>query len=162
MKKLYFLAAIAFVFTSCDFILKDRKNDGSEVKSDTVVAVGNDKDAQGCVTSAGYRWSDLKAECVRVYDVGYRLNSINELEEDGSMYSAFVLFENDGDRAELFLPDGSKSVMLKRESKDGAYVNKQWQLTPGKGYKLSKNGTVLYEGAPTVEKMVTGSDNPEN
>ncbi|MGV3459124.1 MAG: hypothetical protein ACO1N9_01590 [Flavobacterium sp.] len=162
MKKLYFLAAFCFCLASCDFILKDRKDDDSEIKADTVVAVGNDKDAQGCVTSAGYRWSDLKGECVRVYDVGYRLNSIDELEEDGSMYSAFVLFENDGDRAELFLPDGSKSVMLKREAKDKPYINNRWQLTPGKGYSLSKSGTIVYRGAPTVEKMVTGSDNPEN
>lgn len=162
MKKLYLLAVLAVGFVSCDYILKDRDDSNGEVKTDTVVAVGNDKDAQGCVTSAGYRWSDLKRECVRVYDVGYRLNSIDELEEDGSMYSAFVLFEDEGDRAELFLPDGSKSIMLKREGKDKPYVNNRWQLTPGKGYRLSKSGTVLYTGAPTVEKLVTGSDNPEN
>lgn len=162
MRKLYLLAAFVLVLTSCDFILKDRKDSDGEVKTDTIVAVGNDKDAQGCVTSAGYRWSDLKGECVRVYDVGYRLNSIEELEEDGSMYSAFVLFEDEGDRAELFLPDGSKSIMLKRETKDGPYINNRWQLTPGRGYRLSKSGTVIYAGAPTIEKPVTGSDNPEN
>lgn len=162
MKKLYLFAAFILVLTSCDFILKDRKDNSSEVKADTIVAVGNDKDAQGCVTSAGYRWSELRNECVRVYDVGYRLNSIDELEEDGSMYSAFVLFEDEGDRAELFLPDGSKSIMLKRDAKDAPYKNSRWQLTPGKGYRLSKSGAVLYAGAPTVEKLVTGTDNPEN
>lgn len=163
MKKLVLLFALGTLLLSCDFILKDRKNNEVEVNPDQKVVIGNDKDAQGCVASAGYRWSELNKECIRVFEEGYRLNSIDELKGESTFKSAFVVFEKeDGDKAELFLPDGSKSIMLTREKKDGPYKNKEWSLQLQKGYSLTKNGEILYAGAAIEENQITGDDREES
>lgn len=163
MKKLVLLSALCMILFSCDFIFKDRKNSEVEVNPDAKVVLGNDKDAQGCVASAGYRWSDLFKECIRVFEEGYRLNSIDELAGESTSKSAFVVFEKeDGDKAELFLPDGSKSIMLTRESKVGAFKNKEWSLQLKNGYSLKKNGELLFAGATIKEDQITGDDREEN
>lgn len=162
MKKLLVLAACTLFLTSCDFMLKKRDDDNREVKAEQKVVLGNDKDDNGCVTSAGYRWSLLKKECTRVSEEGYRLNSINELKEENSLQSAFVIFEKDGDRAELFLPEEkSPSIMLEREKEGKPYTGKGWTLQQSKGYTLSKNGQIYYAAAAIEENRVIGSDQPE-
>lgn len=163
MKKLFVFAACTLFLTSCDFMLKKRDDDtGKEVKAEQKVVLGNDKDDNGCVTSAGYRWSLLKKECTRVLEEGYRLNSINELKEENSLQSAFVIFEKDGDRAELFLPEEkSPSIMLEREKDGKPYTGKGWTLQQTKGYTLSKNGQIYYAAAAIEENRVIGSDQPE-
>ncbi|RWX01556.1 hypothetical protein [Flavobacterium cerinum] len=163
MKKLVLLSALSIFMFSCDFILKDRKNTEVEVNPNEKVVLGNDKDAQGCVASAGYRWSDLFKECIRVFEEGYRLNSIDELAGESTSKSAFVVFEKeDGDRAELFLPDGSKSIILTRDTKNGAFKNKEWSLQLKSGYSLKKNGELLFAGATIKEDQITGDDKEES
>ncbi len=161
MKKLFLLAACLLVVSSCDFMLKKR-DESTEVKTEQKVVLGNDKDDNGCVTSAGYRWSLLNKECTRVSEEGYRLNSINELKEENSLQSAFVIFENDGDRAELFLPEEkSPSIMLEREKEGTPYTGNGWILQKAKGYTLSKDGQIYYAAAAIEENRVIGSDQPE-
>ena len=163
MKKLFLLLTFVTAFTSCDFILKDRSKDKkTEVKPEEKVVLGMDKDDKGCVTSAGYKWSEIRKECVRVSEEGYRLNQIQELEEEDASASAFVLFEKDGDRAELYLPDAPKAIMLKQSVKNGAYKNKEYSLQSKTGYTLKKNGTVIYAGAAVQENQVTGDDSAES
>src|SRR5690606_17167292 len=96
---------------SCEFILKEPKDD-SEVKPEAKVSLGTDKDENGCVTSAGYKWSAIRKECIRVFDEGYRLNNISQLKEEGTRFSAFVIFSVDNNKAEIFLPESPKSITL--------------------------------------------------
>ena len=35
--------------------------------------VGGDRDAHGCIGSAGYTYSAVRTECVRLWEVGVRL-----------------------------------------------------------------------------------------
>mgnify|MGYP000985828540 CR=1 FL=1 len=144
---------------SCDMILKKRDSEG-EVKPETKVSLGTDKDENGCVTSAGYKWSVLRKECIRVFDQGYRLNAIAELKEDGTSFSAFVVFSEDKKEAELFLPNSNESVMLEMES-EGIYKKGEWYLDVIKDYTLQKSGVVQYAGAQIEENKITGSDIPE-
>ena len=51
--------------------------------------VGNDQDAHGCRASAGYQWSPLLGQCVRLFEQAVRLQSL-EATETGSA-SAHVL-----------------------------------------------------------------------
>lgn len=162
MKKLIFLSALALSLFSCDQILKDRKDDDVEVNANKNVVLGTDKDADGCVTSAGYRWSLLKNECIRVFEEGYRLNSIDELKGESITKSAFVIFEENGDKAELFLPDGSKSIMLTREKQGAPYKDNHWTLELQNKYSLKKDGQLLYAGAEILEGQITGDDREEN
>ena len=162
MKKTVLLLAMGTLLFSCDFMFKDRKDSNKEVKTDTKVVVGTDKDAHGCVASAGYRWSQLRNQCIRVFEEGYRLNTIEQLEGENISNSAFVVFEEEGgSRAELFLPDGSKPVMLNKE-KDGVYKNSVWSLHAKNGYQLRKKGQTVYAGAIINEAQVIGDDNAES
>lgn len=161
MKKLFLIAVlIPFIF-SCDFILKDTDAEGKQNKIEKKVVLGNDKDANGCVTSAGYKWSLLKSECVRVFEEGYRLNPIEELKTDGIINSAFVIFEENGNRAELFLPGSTKSWILQKEGINSPYKNPEWTLQLDKGYTLSKNGVAQYAGAAIEEQKITGDTEEE-
>lgn len=161
MKKLFLIAVLMPFMFSCDFILKDTEEEDSENKTEKKVVLGNDKDVNGCVTSAGYKWSLLKNECVRVFEEGYRLNPIEELKVDGVSNSAFVIFEDNGNRAELFLPGSTKSLMLKKESDKSPYTGSEWSLQSDKGYTLSKNGVAQYAGAAIEEKKITGDTEEE-
>lgn len=162
MKKILLLLAVSSLFTSCDFIFKDRSKEVTEVAPEKKIVLGNDKDANGCVTSAGYKWSVLRKECIRVLEEGYRLNAIDDLHDEDTSYSAFVIFEKDGDRAELYLPEEPKGILLEKKSKNGAYKNKVWSLQSGNGYTLKKNDSIIYAGAAVEENQVTGDDSGES
>jgi hypothetical protein len=161
MKKMLLLFVAGCFLQSCDFIMKDRSDDEADVTTEKKVQLGTDKDKNGCVISAGYKWSQLRKECIRVFEEGYRLNSIDELEGESIVKSAFVIFEEDGDKAELFLPDAKNSILLEKDSKNGPYINGQWKLFKSDSYKLQKGSQVLYAGAKIEEGQITGDDKPE-
>ncbi|WP_051200250.1 hypothetical protein [Flavobacterium subsaxonicum] len=163
MKKLVLLFAAASCIVSCDFILKKTDDTQSETKTGKKVVIGNDKDEMGCVTSAGYRWSYITKECIRPIEEGYRLNSIQQLAGESSQQSVFVVFEEDGDRAELYFPNQTHSIMLTRESKNGPFKDAHWQLQSLNGYKLKKDGLLLFAGAAAIQEgQVTGDYKEES
>ncbi|MCM0666375.1 hypothetical protein [Flavobacterium tyrosinilyticum] len=104
--------------------------------------VGGDSDSHGCKASAGYTWSTLKKECIRIFENSTRLNHA----EDGKTYStvSYVIF--DGNKAELFLDTQKESIILERKSEGDSWVNGDWQLIPWKGYVLKKGEKILYTG----------------
>lgn len=162
-KQVLLIAAACCCFISCDFILKNHDDTKEEAKTAKKVVVGNDKDEMGCVTSAGYRWCDLSKECIRPIEEGYRLNSIEQLQGENSQQSVFVIFEENGNRAELFFPNQTRSLMLKKETKGGPYKNAHWSLQSQNGYKLKKDGQLLYAGAAAVQEgQVTGDYKEES
>jgi len=162
MKKILFLSLIGLSLSSCDFIMKDRSDDETRLNTEEKVVLGTDKDEKGCVTSAGYRWSVLREECIRAFEEGYRLNPIEKLEDESTAKSAYVLFEEEGNRAELFLPDSTNSLILKKEDGKGNFKGGEWELHSKKGYILQKNGQVLYAGAEIQEGQITGDDKQES
>jgi len=165
MKKPILILLSALCMVSCDFIIKkhDSEPQSSQAASDKNVMLGTDKDKNGCVTSAGYRWSKINEECIRPVEEGFRLNSINQIEGESDVNSAFVIFEEDGNRAELFLPNNTESELLKKDSKNGPYKNKHWSLQSQKGYKLKKNGMLIYVGAAAIqENQITGDYKEES
>jgi len=162
MKKLVLLSVITLFLASCDQILKDRKQNEVDVDTEKNIVLGTVKDAHGCVTSAGYKWSQLRKECIRPLEEGYRLNTIEELKGEETATSAFVIFEQDGgDRAELFLPNTDESTLLKRENKNSPYKDANWTLEQQKNYSLKKNGQLVYAGAEILEGQITGDDRKE-
>jgi len=158
MKKTAFiLIASIGLFSSCDYIMKRRETGKEGNAANKNVVLGNDKDENGCVASAGYRWSVIKEECIRPVEECYRLNSIEQLATESDTKSVYVVFEEDGDRAELFLPNSAKSVMLVKDSKKGHYKDAHWSLYAQNGYKLSKDGRLKFAGAAAVQEgQITG------
>ncbi|KRB56026.1 hypothetical protein ASD98_15410 [Flavobacterium sp. Root186] len=106
------------------------------------VLVGGDSDSHGCKGSAGYSWSTLKKECIRIFE-GTKLS---HTEETGKTYTtaSYVIF--DGNKAELFLDTQKESIILERKSEGEAWKKDDLELIPWKGYVLKKAGKIIYTG----------------
>ncbi len=72
--------------------------------------VGGDRDSHDCIGSAGYQWSALTNQCVRLFEQAVRLQSL-EANETGS---AFLLFNADQSQAELTLPNGEQTLLTRQ------------------------------------------------
>ena len=72
--------------------------------------VGGDRDKHGCIGSAGYQWSEVQQDCIRVFEKGIRMKAV-----DGSQ-SAFIVFSPDSTQVELFFSSGDKNEILDRRS----------------------------------------------
>lgn len=84
---------------------------------------GNDKDAHGCIASAGYTWSEVKKECIRPWEVGVKMEDLKSAEQDTTVrFAAYLVFSKDSSKAEAFVFD-RKSYILRRETKEGI---EQW------------------------------------
>lgn len=101
MKTKTFLLTLLFAGTSALFAQK------------TQPKVGADKDAHGCIASAGYTYSQLKKECIRTFEQKIQLK---EIATKGN-YNAAVLFNKDQSKAEIFLKEEKTSVILNNTSK---------------------------------------------
>ena len=104
---------------------------------------GSDRDSHGCIGSAGYQWSPLANQCVRLFEQGVRLNPTDTSQTS----SAFVLFNADQTQAELHLPSGEQHLLTRQ----GAEGNWSWQgsgytLFIWKGYVLKHGDKALYHG----------------
>lgn len=79
--------------------------------------VGGDRDEHGCLSSAGYTWSYALHDCVRLWEVGQRM--------EGGPKSVFLIFSKDSLFAEVFVEDGF-TVLCKRQKNTNIW-------TPSKG-----------------------------
>ena len=127
MKTKTFLFALLFAGTSVLFAQQ------------TQPKAGADKDAHGCIASAGYTYSQLKKECIRTFEQKIQLK---EIATKGN-YNAAVLFNKDQSKAEIFLKEEKTSVILNRTAK-GIWKNAAYSLTQDKGFVLSKNKKAVY------------------
>lgn len=163
MKKPLILLAFSLSLFSCDYILKkqDKGADTDSIGKENVV-MGTDKDKNGCVLSAGYRWSVLKNDCVRPIEDGYRLNSVQQVEDESPVKSAFVIFDEDKKHAELYLPDTNAGIIMDADGKN-VFRKGKWSLHSDKGYSLKQSGQLLYVGAqPVKEGQVTGDEDEQS
>ncbi len=127
MKTKTFLFALLFAGTSALFAQQ------------TQPKAGADKDAHGCIASAGYTYSQLKKECIRTFEQKIQLK---EIATKGN-YTAAVLFNKDQSKAEIFLKEEKTSVILNNTSK-GIWKNATYTLTKNKGFVLSKSKKAVY------------------
>lgn len=162
MKKISLLLIASIVLFSCK--LTDQNNSESEDENLPLAAkdssVVNDKDEHGCLATAGYIWSKMNKECVKGY-TGIQLNPADKPENEDETLSAFVLFSEDLNQAEVFLPNEANSVVLTRLAEGKPWVFEDWQLVPWKGYVLKKGADVKFSGDGQMGKKITGSDTQE-
>ncbi|KQT23674.1 hypothetical protein ASG22_06430 [Chryseobacterium sp. Leaf405] len=113
--------------------------------------VGGDKDVHGCRGSAGYTYSQLRNDCVRVFEQKIKLKEVNPAGSSTSMTA--VIFSKNMKKAEIFIPDGSaKSIILDRQGKgkiwkSGTHIKESYVLIPYKktGYQIKKDDVVIYQ-----------------
>ncbi|MES2477934.1 MAG: hypothetical protein V4561_02525 [Bacteroidota bacterium] len=82
------------------------------------IITGSDKDKKGCISSAGYQWSELKKECVRPFEFAVQLSN-----QDNSL-SAGLLFNADSSRIEIFCAE-SNGILIQKGEK---WLNQDWEL----------------------------------
>ncbi|MDQ1096714.1 MULTISPECIES: hypothetical protein [Chryseobacterium] len=128
------------VLSACN---KPAQTNESTVKNEQKV-VGADKDDHGCKASAGQTWSELKQDCIQVFNEGFRLNPVAP-KKDAAVISAFVLMSDDKSKLELFLPDQANHTLILNKSDKGMYQNDQYQYDPVKSV-LYVNGVEQYKG----------------
>ncbi len=155
MSKIVLFLVFSYLFSLSACTEAPKKEAQQTAKTDTSLVidapmVGGDADEHGCLASAGYTWSVVKNECIRLFEVGIRLNP--KAANLDKTTSAFVVFksETDESRAELFLPSEKKSILLTQDKKNGAgkWANNSYLLSQWKGmYTLEDSQKkVLYEG----------------
>jgi hypothetical protein len=150
MKQLVMLLCSLLFLSNCQ-----QKSEEKTANTDTTAVgqmVGNDLDEHGCKGSAGYVWSVVKNDCVRIFEVGVRLDP-----QDSTLnqtLSAFAVFANDEKEnefdVEIFLPSlADGSIVLKPIKDDGAgtWDNGSYTLTQWKGmYTLEEGKKTIYQG----------------
>ena len=143
MKKAVVLSGIVLSMFSCN---SPKKEEVKEEKVNTEEIqeplVGADRDEHGCITSAGFSWSELQQTCVQLWEAGVRLNPV-EVKGDDSVISAFVLFNKDESKAEVVLPNKEGSVILDKKAEN--LYEKGEYLYDNKEGALSINGKVAYK-----------------
>ena len=162
MKKKIALLLLPLLIVSCK--LKDQKEDEGKIqmkaattKDSTLV---NDNDENGCLSSAGYVWSKVNKECVKGFS-GIQLNPIDKPANEDETLSAYLLFNEDASKAEIFLPKDTTSIVLSRTGQDKPWILNDWQLITSKGYVLKKSAKTIFSGDEEIGKKVTGSDTEE-
>ncbi|HRG52754.1 MAG TPA: hypothetical protein PLL00_07960 [Bacteroidia bacterium] len=107
---------------------------------------GNDKDEHGCRASAGYTFSVIKNECIRVFEQEVKLDEVNP---GTSSSIAAVIFSDDKTKAEVFIPSIRGGVILLRTGNEGNYGWKKGKISlldKGKeGYILLKKKKIIYK-----------------
>ncbi len=123
--------------------------EAEELMEETVGIVGNDTDKHGCKPSAGYQWSTLKNDCIRIFEDGIRLDP--KAPDLDQTTSAFVVFKSvdEDDKAEIFIPN-KETVILKKTKKEdaGTWTNEDYTLKQWRGMYMLEDakGKLLYEG----------------
>ena len=129
------IPAILFAMLSLTSSAQDKKSP----------KVGADKNTQGCIASAGYTYSKLKKDCIRVFEQKIQLNEVSATKSYTSIVA--VIFSEDKSSAELFIADEKESVLLKRTGKKGNYKRKNtvYSLTAMDQYVLKKGTKIIYK-----------------
>ncbi|WP_293875700.1 hypothetical protein [Flavobacterium sp.] len=162
MKKIIAFILVSLMVFSCK--LNDQNEVVGKIPSKSTTAkdstLVNEKDENGCLASAGYVWSKVNKECVKGFS-GIQLNPIDKPANEDETLSAYVLFNEDTSKAEIFLPKDTTSIVLSRTGQGKSWMLNDWQLLASKGYLLKKSNKTLFSGDEEIGKKVTGSDTEE-
>ena len=110
--------------------------------------IGVAKDKHGCNEAAGYTWSEVRGNCIRIFEEGIAMLAVTG--QDTTL-AAYVVFAADSTQAEAFIPNEKQHPVLKRRSlPEGGYA---WNIEDDETYNLrqvdgqwvlEQRGQVLY------------------
>ncbi len=132
------LMCVSILFTGCG---------NSQSKKSEDNKVGDDKDAHGCIASAGYTWSEVLKDCIRLWEKGVRVEDVADKEKP-----AYIVFSPDSLQVELFFSDDRPNEILDRRSLPaGGYAwnvedddTKNVRLENDK-WTISQRGKLIYQ-----------------
>ena len=101
------------------------------VPVDTTQRIGVAEDDHGCNAAAGYTWSEVKQNCIRLFEDGVQL--VSETDKSSSS-AAYVVFAADSLKAEVYVPGHDNHPVLDRRTLPaGGYV---WNQEDDDTYKI--------------------------
>lgn len=135
------------IFCSLFFVACNNKSEKEELLEETMIenkteVVGADVDEHGCKGSAGYVWSQLREDCIRIFEEGITLLPV-EIDESEPVFAAFVLYDDEKTQVELFLPSDKESILLKKSADD--YFENDVYSFDDKNQVLYINGNAEYK-----------------
>ena len=118
----------------------------SQLKFDSTMPLSkiDCKGTSDCLIDFGFMPSEIKNNCIELSTIPTRLNPL----KDGAMStgeSAYVLFSTDQSKAELFLPNQEKGIVLNKKA-EGNWDNAEYKLIAWKGYVIQQNGKPIFGG----------------
>lgn len=122
------------------------KNAAAETEKTEIV--GDDKDEHGCIASAGYTWSEVQKGCIRLWEKGVRLASVDDAEN-----TLFIVFSPDSTQVELFFSeaDAPNEILDRRSLACRGYAwnmedddTKNVRLENGK-WTVGRRGKLIYK-----------------
>lgn len=126
-----------------------KQAEATENAADSVM-VGNDKDEHGCIASAGYTWSEVQKDCIRLWEKGVRMTSVDDAEK-----SLFLVFSPDSTQVELFFSEANvpNEILDRRGLPAGGYAwnvedddTKNVRLENGE-WTVSQRAKLIYKQA---------------
>lgn len=159
MKKRFLFILLLISFSSCKDLVQETESE--LIKKQTVAdTVANaDKDANGCLTAAGYVWSQLNKECIKIYESSIILYPYSNQNNEKETINVYLVFDKDGgNAAEVFFPNTEKSSIFIREAEGEPWKFENWQLVPKNGYILKQDEEVKFAGDGEFGPKITGSD----
>ena len=149
-----FTIVTALFLASCDFVLLKDTDKPSLEPNEKNTAPPSLVDEKGCATTAGYKWSAIKNKCIRPVEEGFRMNKTVETTNFEATKSAFVLFDDEKTTAELFFPEQTSAVTMRKKNDFFEFKNYKLFLKPS--LKVTLNDTLIYIAAKTLDKPVSG------
>jgi hypothetical protein len=142
MKLLSILVVLALL-TACTSSTQKTSNSNKD-SSSAPSAAGADADEHGCRASTGFQWSNLREKCIKVFEEGIKLDPGEAITDKTTV--AFVIFNDDNSKAEIFMPSETSSVTLERKGpRIASWNNGDWQLElKGANYILKKKDVIQY------------------
>ena len=154
MSRTVLFISVVLCFCSCtETVGKKEAEQGVKTESAPPIEapnVGGDRDSHSCIASAGYQWSEVRKECIRIFEKGIRLNAKGVGMD--TTFSAFAVFKSDTEKqqAELFLVNIKNTPILNRvgDEKSQIWKNADYTLTQNKNtFSLEDSKkTLLYQG----------------
>ncbi len=122
MRKLITLALILFV-AGCGHRTKKQDIGQGQASADSIVRTGADRDNHGCIGSAGYTWSEVRQECIRLWEVGVQVFPVEASTSDTNAITVgYIVFSEDSARVELFFPNQAPEILERRSLPNGGYA----------------------------------------
>ncbi|MEN9335818.1 MAG: hypothetical protein RLZZ500_805 [Bacteroidota bacterium] len=158
MRKIVFFIVVLTAFNSCKHADDTTASDAKTSVKDSTIA-GADQDEHGCLASAGFTWSKMYKDCVRMF-TGLQLSPVDQPQTDDETVCAYVLFSEDKNKAEVFIPN-AESIILTRSKEGQPWIYQEYQLVPWKGYILKKGETNCYFGDGEIGNKFSGNSDTE-
>ena len=125
-----------------------KKEAETSERKEKEAVVGSDKDENGCIASAGYTWSEVQKDCIRLWEKGVRMNAV-----DDAGKTLFLVFSPDSTQVELFFSEEgvSNEILDRRGLPAGGYAwnvedddTKNVRLEDGE-WTVSQRGRLIYQ-----------------